>query len=82
MVTVTVATGSGCSWTIQDTLGWVTVAPANGGTGSGTVTLQIAPNPSTFPRTATISVANKLIIISQSNVAAPPSTPGGFRIVP
>ena len=82
MVTVTVATGSGCSWTIQDTLSWVTVAPANGGTGSATVTLQIDPNPLAFPRTATISVANKLIVISQSAVAAPPSAPGGFRIVP
>jgi hypothetical protein len=66
-VTVTVEATSGCSWTVVNTLSWVTDTPEQG-TGSGSVTLQIAANPLKFSRSATIRVAGELIIIRQSNV--------------
>jgi hypothetical protein len=66
--TVTVeAAISGCEWTVQNTLSWVTDTPEQG-TGNGSVTLQIAANPLQFSRSATIRVAGELIIIRQSNV--------------
>ena len=66
-VTLTVSGPAGCSWTVQNSLSWVTDTPDQG-TGSGTVTLQIAANPLQFARSATINVAGELIIIRQSNV--------------
>jgi hypothetical protein len=74
--TVTVETLPGCSWTVQNTLSWVTDTPDQG-SGNGTVTLQIAANPLVFPRSATIQVAGELIFIQQSNVdgLAAPANP-------
>jgi hypothetical protein len=80
--TVTVQAGSGCSWTVQSSLNWVTVTSGNGGTGSGTVTLQIAANPLAYPRAGGIVIAGDFVIVNQSNVAPAPSTPGNFRIIP
>jgi Viral BACON domain/Putative binding domain, N-terminal len=64
--TVTVDAAAGCSWTVQNSLNWVTVTPAQG-TGNGSVTLQIAANPLAFPRSAQINVAGELVIINQTN---------------
>ena len=64
--TVTVGAAAGCSWTVQNSLNWVTVTPAQG-TGNGSVTLQIAANPLAFPRSAQINVAGELVIINQTN---------------
>jgi Mrp family chromosome partitioning ATPase len=80
--TVTVQAGSGCSWTVQSSLNWVTVTSGNGGTGSGSVTLQIAANPLAYPRAGGMVIAGDFVIVNQSNVAPAPSTPGNFRIIP
>jgi hypothetical protein len=64
-------------------LSWVTVTSGNGGTGSGSVTLQVAANPLVYPRAAAIYIGGELVVISQSNVTAtPPGTPGRLRVVP
>jgi hypothetical protein len=80
--TVGVETGPGCSWTVQNSLNWVTVTAGNGGTDSGTVTLQIAPNTLAFPRAAAINIAGKLVVINQSNVSSGLTAPAGVRVVP
>jgi hypothetical protein len=80
--TVSVETGSGCAWTVQNSLSWVTVTGGNGGTESGTVTLQIAANTGTFPRAAGITIAGRLVVINQTNVSAAPTAPGNFRVLP
>lgn len=80
-VTVTVETASGCSWSVQNTLNWVTVTGGTG-TGSGTVTLQVAANTLAFARVATMYIAGELVIINQTTVIPPPSVPGNFRVVP
>ena len=79
-VTVTVEALSACSWSVQNTLNWVTVTGGTG-TGSGTVTLQIAASTLAFPRVATIVIAGELVIINQTTTIPAPSTPGGFRVV-
>jgi hypothetical protein len=66
---------------VQNTLSWVTVTGGQSGAGSGTVTLQIGPNPLPFPRAAVIYVAGKLVIINQRDVTVP-SAPGNLRVVP
>ena len=80
MATVSVQTGSGCSWTVQNSLNWVTVTPGSG-TDSGTVTLQIAPNTGTFPRAGGINVAGTLVVINQSTVSTGLAPPGNVRTV-
>ena len=77
--TVIVETIAGCSWIVQNTLSWVTATPGQGA-GNGTVTLQVAPNPLAFPRSATLKIAGELIFIRQLNVDGL-SAPANPRIV-
>jgi len=79
--TVSVQTVSGCSWTVQNSLSWVTATPGSG-TDSGTVTLQIASNTGTFPRAGGITVAGTFVVINQSNVSSGLSAPANVRTVP
>jgi hypothetical protein len=81
--TVSVDTSYGCVWRVQNSLTWVTVTSANGGTESGPVTLplQIAPNTLAFPRAGAINIAGKLVVINQSNVSGL-TAPAGVRVVP
>jgi regulation of enolase protein 1 (concanavalin A-like superfamily) len=69
--TVSVTTGSWCSWTAvsNDTTGWLTVTSGASGTGSGTVTLGAAAN-SGLARSATATIA------SQTFTASQPPAPG------
>ena len=53
-----------------------------GGTGSATLTLQVAANPLAFTRSAAINIAGQLVVIRQTGVPAEPVAPGNFRIVP
>jgi hypothetical protein len=79
-VTVTVQTASACSWSVQNSLNWVTVTGGNSGAGNGSVTLQVAPNPLIYSRAAAIFVAGQMVVITQDG-GAPPVAPSGFRIV-
>jgi hypothetical protein len=84
-VTVTVTAAGSCAWTIQNSLNWVTITGGNGGTGDGTVTLQVAANPLSFSRAAALFIAGEMVVIRQTGApapAAPPPSPGNFRIVP
>jgi hypothetical protein len=62
-------------------LSWVTVTSGNGGTGSGSVTLQVAANPLVYPRAAAIYIGGELVVINQTNTIPPPGTPGNLRVV-
>jgi hypothetical protein len=62
---VNVATQSGCSWSVDNTLAWVT--PGTGsGTGSGTVTLTAAAN-SAGARSGRVTVAGVSVSVSQAS---------------
>jgi hypothetical protein len=81
-VTVTVTTPGSCSWTIQNSLNWVTITPGAGGTGDGILTLQVAANPLAFSRAAAVVIAGQMVVVRQTGVAAAPPQPGNFRIIP
>ncbi len=53
--TVSLSTGSGCSWTASSNQGWLTVNPASG-TGSATLTLNASSNSTGSTRTATVTI--------------------------
>lgn len=71
--TVSVTAGAEQSWTATCEADWVTVSPASG-KGNGTVSLTIAPNASTAPRTATARIAGRDVRIAQLGRKAEVST--------
>jgi hypothetical protein len=62
---VWITAGSGCPWTAQSPVPWITLS-AGGGTGAGTVNVAVAANPSSTARTATISVADNAVTVTQA----------------
>jgi hypothetical protein len=76
---VTVETGSACSWSTTNTTPWITVTSGQTGSGNATVMLQVAPNPSTFPRTTSLYVAGRLVFLTQQVVTLP-NPPSNLRI--
>ncbi|BCS34400.1 hypothetical protein TBR22_A36300 [Luteitalea sp. TBR-22] len=66
MLTLT-STPTGAEWTANSDAAWLTVSPASG-TGSGTLTLTAAPTTAGFPRTATVTVAGRMVSVTQSGV--------------
>ena len=63
----TVTAGSGCSWTAATSQSWIAIA---GGPAAGsTVSLTVAPNSSTAPRTGTVSVQGQIFTVTQAGAA-------------
>jgi hypothetical protein len=65
-LTLGVNATSGCTWRVYTTASWITVASAQSGTGSGTVTISVAPNTTGVARNAQVTVGYKNVVISQS----------------
>ena len=61
---------SGCAWTASSNQPWAVIVSGSSGTGSGSIGLQ-APPPNTRggPRTATLTVGNQGIVITQNQVS-------------
>lgn len=66
-ITIT-AQGPDCSWTVVNTLNYVTVTPASG-TGNGTVSVAVAANSTGAARQGTITVAGISYLIGQPATA-------------
>jgi len=64
-LTVNVTTQGGCGWAAASNSGFITVASGASGTGSGTVTLSVAPNGSGVPRTGSVFIAGQILNITQ-----------------
>lgn len=62
---ITVTTGDACSWTVMSSAPWLTVTAGSTTTGSGTASFQAAVNVSTTPRTATLAVAGRTVVVTQ-----------------
>jgi hypothetical protein len=63
--TLKVNTASTCAWTASASASWIQVSAA-GGTGSGQVDYQIAPNPAGSERTGSISIAGTTLSVTQA----------------
>jgi hypothetical protein len=77
---VQVSVGTGCTWTPTSTASWLTVS--GNGPGSGSVTYTATANPLPFSRTATIVIASRRVLVTQSGAAALPAPPANLRLVP
>jgi hypothetical protein len=67
--TVSVTTSSGCAWTAASNAGFVTISAGASGTGSGTVTYQVAAN-SGVARSGTMTVAGQTFTVQQAGIPA------------
>jgi Astacin (Peptidase family M12A)/Divergent InlB B-repeat domain len=65
---VGVSASSGCTWGTYSTDPWVAIAAGQSGSGSGTITLVVAPNKGTTSRTAQISIGYKSFLVTQPGV--------------
>jgi hypothetical protein len=77
LVTVTVTTTSGCTWTSSSSLPWASISGSPGTTGSGSVTFSLQANPGPGSRTGSVIVAGQTVTLNQSGPAK--SNAGIFR---
>lgn len=78
---ISVTAGSGCSWTAISQASWIIITSGSSGTGSGTVSYQVATNFSPGLRQGQIIVAGQAFLISQEGSGAA-FTPNNFQIIP
>jgi hypothetical protein len=71
--TVAVTSAAGCSWTAQSNNAWITVSGGATGTGNGSVTYTVAANPSTDPRTGTITIGGDTLTVTQAGAPCAPT---------
>jgi hypothetical protein len=77
---VSVVTGTGCSWSAVSNAAWLSVTGGAAGTGMGTVTYSVAANPTATPRVGTINIAAATLTVTQA-AGTPPAAPQNLRIV-
>jgi uncharacterized repeat protein (TIGR01451 family) len=65
---VSVTAPSGCGWRAISNDVWLVVAPGLPGNGSGSFDYSVAPNPTSIPRTGTISVAGLTFTVMQAGL--------------
>src|SRR4051794_5007720 len=65
--TVTVTTSTGCSWTASSGAAWVVISGGAAGTGSGTVSYNVAANTGSFARSATMTIAGKSFTVTEAS---------------
>lgn len=73
------ATGAQCTWTATAGAPWITIAGSNNGTGSGAVTVRVAPTDGP-PRSATLTIAGRTVRIDQGTGCAVNLNPASSTI--
>jgi hypothetical protein len=65
-ITVNVSNTSGCSWSAQSSVDWISILTGSSGNGNGTVSLSIQPNTG-VARTGTVTIAGQPFTITQAS---------------
>jgi Domain of unknown function (DUF5666)/Putative binding domain, N-terminal len=68
-----VSTGPTCTWTAESGAGWINVESGRSYKGNAEVRYRVAPNTSTQPRSAALSIANRSFSVQQDG--AKPAEP-------
>jgi uncharacterized protein (TIGR03437 family) len=79
-VTVT-ASGASCSWTVVNTLSWITITSATSFTGNGTVTYSVAANTGAA-RNGTITIAGLPYTVNQAAASGGPPAGCNYYVSP
>jgi hypothetical protein len=67
--TLGVTAASGCNWTAASAAAWITLTSGVTGSGAGSVSYAVAPNPSATPRTGTVTIAGIVVTVTQAGVS-------------
>jgi hypothetical protein len=79
--TISVVTGTQCSWTATSPVSWIRIVSGAAGSGIGSVTVAIEQNATASPRTITLSVAGTTVTITQgAGSCASSVTPASFAV--
>jgi hypothetical protein len=81
---LSVTTGTACSWTATSNVSWVTITVGASGSGIGTVTYSVAVNTTGAARSGTLTVAGQTVTINQSagsQSSQPPGPPKNVRVI-
>ena len=65
--TFSMATSSGCAWSVVSNQSWLTASGS--GPGNGTVNYMVSPNPAAAVRTGTITAAGQIFTVTQQGAA-------------
>jgi hypothetical protein len=71
---INVTTTSDCPWSAVSEASWIALSSSASGSGNGTVSFTVAPNPGEA-RSSAIAIANQRPNITQAGVSAPPAPP-------
>src|SRR2546425_6149256 len=75
---VSVTTGSGCSWTLVNTNNWITITSPTSGLGSAIVNYTVASNLSPTDRAGVVMIADQTFSLSQRGYT---NSPFAFRAI-
>jgi choice-of-anchor C domain-containing protein len=64
--TVNVTAPAGCGWLAQSNVSWISLTSATSGSGSGTVSYVLVPNPGTAARSGSLTIAGQTFTVNQS----------------
>ena len=73
---VSVTADVGCAWIASSNSGFITITSGSSGTGNGTVNYSVSANPTTSPRTGTMTIAGQTFTVTQDPI------PCTFTILP
>jgi Putative binding domain, N-terminal len=79
--TLSVTSGTSCSWTATTATSWITVTAGASGSGIGSVTFSVAANTTGTSRNGTLNVAGQSVAVSQAAGATLPAAPTNLRII-
>jgi hypothetical protein len=72
-LTIEVTAASACTWSVSTSESWITSKPS-GGTGSGTIVVNIAPNTGNA-RTGVLTIGGKSFTVTQTAASSPEPSP-------
>jgi hypothetical protein len=80
--TLSVTTGTQCSWTATTTDTWITITNPGSGSGGSAVTFSVTANTAQATRTGKVTVAGQAVTVTQGGAgSAGPPIPANLRIV-
>ena len=65
-VSVDIDVAGGCAWTAVSSASWITVLSGASGTGDGTISYRVDPNPAGTSRSGTIAIGGRLLTVIQA----------------
>src|SRR5262245_14230198 len=80
--TLSVTSGTQCSWSATTTAQWITITNPGSGSGTSAVTFSVTANTGQAPRTGTVTVGGQGVTVTQAGLTTtPPSVPVNLRVV-